>query len=98
MSQDIETQTGTAVETPPRTVDVAVIGAGYVGLPLAQTFAEAGRTALLVDVVPEVVEALNRGESHIKDVPTERLRAARRLRARSARPPTTRRSGARTRS
>ncbi len=64
----------TAVEAPPRVVDVAVIGAGYVGVPLAQTFAEAGRTALLVDVVPDVVAALNRGESHIKDVPTERLR------------------------
>src|SRR5512134_38391 len=74
MSQDITTPTRTAVETPPRTVDVAVIGAGYVGVPLAQTFADAGRTALLVDVVPEVVAALNRGESHIRDVPTERLR------------------------
>jgi UDP-N-acetyl-D-glucosamine dehydrogenase len=74
MSREITTPTGIAVETPPRTVDVAVVGAGYVGLPLAQTFAEAGRTALLVDVVAEVVEALNRGESHIKDVPTERFR------------------------
>jgi UDP-N-acetyl-D-glucosamine dehydrogenase len=62
-----------AVATPEQTVDVAVVGAGYVGVPLAQTFAEAGRTALLVDVVPEVVDALNRGESHIKDVPSERL-------------------------
>ena len=54
--------------------DVAIVGAGYVGMPLAQTFADAGRTALLVDVQPAVVEAVNRGESHIKDVPTERLR------------------------
>src|SRR5262245_41753068 len=74
MSHEIDTETGIDVEKPTRTVAIAVIGAGYVGVPLAQTFAEAGRTALLVDVVPAVVESLNRGESHIKDVPTERLR------------------------
>ena len=50
--------------------DVAIIGAGYVGLPLAQIFAEAGRRVLLVDVVRARVEALNRGESHIEDVPS----------------------------
>ena len=55
------------------TWDVAIIGAGYVGLPLAETFAGAGRRVLLVDVVPELVDALNRGESHIEDVPSERL-------------------------
>ena len=55
--------------------DVAVIGAGYVGLPLAATFAEGGHRVLLVDVKPHVVEALNRGESHIEDVPSERLAA-----------------------
>jgi UDP-N-acetyl-D-glucosamine dehydrogenase len=55
--------------------DIAVIGAGYVGVPLAHTFAEAGHKAVLVDVVPEVVNALNRGESHIKDVPSEALKA-----------------------
>jgi UDP-N-acetyl-D-glucosamine dehydrogenase len=54
--------------------DVAVIGAGYVGVPHATTFAEAGCTVLVVDVVPEVVDALNRGESHIEDVPSERPR------------------------
>jgi UDP-N-acetyl-D-glucosamine dehydrogenase len=54
--------------------DVAVIGAGYVGVPLAATFAEAGRRVLLVDVQPNVVEALNRGESHIEDVSSERLK------------------------
>jgi UDP-N-acetyl-D-glucosamine dehydrogenase len=52
---------------------LAIVGAGYVGLPLAQTFAEAGRRVLLVDVDEHVVAALNRGESHIKDVPSEVL-------------------------
>jgi len=54
--------------------DIAVIGAGYVGMPHAQTFAEAGKRVVLVDVVPSVVEAINRGESHIKDVPSETLK------------------------
>ena len=54
--------------------DVAVIGAGYVGLPLAVTFAEAGRRVLVIDVQPRIVEALNGGTSHIEDVTSERLR------------------------
>jgi UDP-N-acetyl-D-glucosamine dehydrogenase len=54
--------------------EIAVIGAGYVGVPLAHTFAQAGHKAVLIDVVPEVVDALNRGESHIKDVPSEELK------------------------
>jgi UDP-N-acetyl-D-glucosamine dehydrogenase len=55
------------------TYDVGVIGAGYVGVPLAATFAEAGCRVLLVDVLEDVVAALNSGESHILDVPSERL-------------------------
>jgi UDP-N-acetyl-D-glucosamine dehydrogenase len=51
-----------------RTWDVAIIGAGYVGLPLAQTFAEAGQRVLVVDVVPAIVEQINAGKSHIEDV------------------------------
>ena len=53
--------------------DVAVIGAGYVGVPLAATFGEAGQRVLLIDVQSAVVEALNRGKSHIEDVSDERL-------------------------
>jgi UDP-N-acetyl-D-glucosamine dehydrogenase len=53
--------------------DVGIIGAGYVGLPLSTTFAEAGCRVLLVDVVEPVAAALNRGESHIADVESERL-------------------------
>jgi len=56
------------------TWDVAIIGAGYVGVPLAFTFADAGQRVLLVDVQTDLVEALNRGESHIEDVTSERLK------------------------
>jgi UDP-N-acetyl-D-glucosamine dehydrogenase len=54
--------------------DIAVIGAGYVGMPHAQAFAEAGKKVVMVDVLEDVVNAINRGESHIADVPSERLR------------------------
>jgi UDP-N-acetyl-D-glucosamine dehydrogenase len=53
---------------------VAIIGAGYVGVPLAEVFGQAGHTILLVDTVPERVEMLNRGESYIDDVSSESLR------------------------
>src|SRR5947208_9874434 len=52
--------------------DIAVVGAGYVGLPLSTTFAEAGCRVLVVDVVERVVEGLNRGETHIEDVESAR--------------------------
>jgi UDP-N-acetyl-D-glucosamine dehydrogenase len=54
--------------------DIAVIGAGYVGMPHAQTFAEAGKKVVLIDVLQPVVDAINRGESHIKDVSSEDLK------------------------
>jgi UDP-N-acetyl-D-glucosamine dehydrogenase len=60
-------------DAPSATADVAIVGAGYVGVPLAQTFAEAGRTVLLVDVDAERVAQLNRGESYIEDVPSASL-------------------------
>ena len=53
--------------------DVAIVGAGYVGVPLAHVFAEGGKTVVLVDVVPERVEWLNRGESYVEDVPSDVL-------------------------
>ena len=53
---------------------VGIVGAGYVGLPLAQVFAEAGRQALLVEIDKDRVDAINRGESYIKDIPSEGLR------------------------
>jgi UDP-N-acetyl-D-glucosamine dehydrogenase len=54
--------------------DVAIVGAGYVGLPLARTFADAGKSVLLVDVDASRVAQLNAGESYIEDIPAEVLR------------------------
>ncbi len=54
--------------------DVAIVGAGYVGVPLAKTFADVGKSVVLVDVNPDRVDQLNRGESYIEDVPTEVLK------------------------
>jgi UDP-N-acetyl-D-glucosamine dehydrogenase len=56
-----------------KTTDVAIVGAGYVGIPLAQVFAQAGRSVLLVEIDKERVAQLNRGESPIEDVPSEVL-------------------------
>ncbi len=54
--------------------EVAIVGAGYVGVPLARTFADAGPSVLLVDVAEARVAQLNAGESYIEDVPTDVLR------------------------
>jgi len=53
--------------------ELAIVGAGYVGVPLAQVFAEAGRRVVLVDVDDARVGRLQRGESYIEDVPSETL-------------------------
>ncbi|MCA9913212.1 MAG: nucleotide sugar dehydrogenase [Anaerolineae bacterium] len=57
-----------------RTATVGIVGLGYVGLPLAVEFAEAGYTVIGVDVDAGKVEKLNAGNSYIEDIPTERLR------------------------
>jgi UDP-N-acetyl-D-glucosamine dehydrogenase len=54
--------------------DVAIVGAGYVGLPLARTFADAGKSVLLVDVDANRVAQLNDGASYIEDVASEVLK------------------------
>ncbi len=54
-------------------MSVAVVGLGYVGLPLAVAFAETGEQVIGFDLDPAKVEALNRGESYIEDVPSSKL-------------------------
>ena len=48
--------------------NIAVIGAGYVGLPLAVAFAEAGHAVLCVEPDAGRVGRINAGDSYIKDV------------------------------
>jgi UDP-N-acetyl-D-glucosamine dehydrogenase len=55
--------------------DVAIVGAGYVGVPLARVFAEAGQKVVLVDIQQSRVDELNRSESYIEDVTSEELQA-----------------------
>src|SRR5687767_12336841 len=49
-------------------VDLVVLGLGYVGLPLAQEATRAGLSVVGYDVGPRVVEELNAGRSHVDDV------------------------------
>ena len=52
---------------------ISIIGLGYVGLPLAAIFVEAGFRVIGIDVDPGRVESVNRGESYVQDVPSETL-------------------------
>ena len=54
---------------------VGVIGLGYVGLPLAVAFAEAGCDVVGIDVDQRRLARLQRGESDIEDVPSELVKA-----------------------
>ncbi len=56
-----------------RKARVGVVGLGYVGLPLAAAFAEAGFPVLGIDADPRRVEDLRRGRSPTPDVGPERL-------------------------
>ncbi len=61
----------TRIET--RAATIGVIGMGYVGLPLAVAFGEAGCSVLGFDLDPEKVVALNRGKSYIKHFAGDRI-------------------------
>jgi len=56
-----------------RTAHIAILGLGYVGLPLAAIFAEAGFRVTGIDPDRHKVETIRRGASHIQDVPGEQV-------------------------
>jgi UDP-N-acetyl-D-glucosamine dehydrogenase len=56
-----------------RQAQVVVLGLGYVGLPLATVFADAGFSVIGVDPDQRKVDTICRGESHIPDVPAEQV-------------------------
>ncbi len=61
-----------------KTARVGVLGMGYVGLPLAVAFAEAGFHVTGIDPDGRKVETFKRGKSYIQDVPDERVAPLRR--------------------
>ena len=67
-----------------RTARVAVVGLGYVGLPLAVALAASGYEVIGIDLDPIKIEAVNQGRSYIADVAdAELLAQSSRLRATS---------------
>lgn len=52
---------------------LAIIGLGYVGLPLGLRFAEEGASVLGLDVDPAKVDSLNQGQSYIKHIAAEQI-------------------------
>jgi len=56
-----------------RTAVFGVVGLGYVGLPLAVELADAGYRVVGFDVKADVADRVNAGDSHIQDVPSDRL-------------------------
>src|SRR5258708_16053272 len=75
-----------------REATIGVVGLGYVGLPLAITFAEAGFSVLGLEVDRRKIASIESGESYINDIasqPLAKLTAPRRLKPTSDfRPPT----------
>src|ERR1051326_2553318 len=57
----------------PHKANGGVVGLGYVGLPLVVEFAHAGFCVTGIDVQQSKVDAVNRGESYVQDVPTAAL-------------------------
>jgi UDP-N-acetyl-D-glucosamine dehydrogenase len=56
--------------------NVVIVGLGYVGLPLALKFAEAGFSVTGIDMQAEKVNKVNRGRSFIDDVDSKHLSKA----------------------
>ena len=58
-----------------RDILFGVVGLGYVGLPLAVELVNAGYRVLGYDITQRVVDGLNAGRSHVKDISTAQLQA-----------------------
>jgi len=58
-----------------REATVAVVGLGYVGLPLSVAIADSGFPVVGIDSDEQRVKGINGGESHIQDVPSSHIRA-----------------------
>jgi UDP-N-acetyl-D-glucosamine dehydrogenase len=70
MPEDAEHPGATKMDKIPRP-EIAIVGLGYVGLPLSLQFARSGVAVLGLDIDSDKVNALNRGHSYIKHIPAE---------------------------
>lgn len=52
---------------------IAIVGLGYVGLPLSLQFARSGARVIGLDIDPEKVELCNKGQSYIKHIQSETI-------------------------
>ncbi len=68
LTTTLATKIPLAEKISEHTVRIAVIGIGYVGLPLAVAFAEQGMNTTGLDLDRHKVDTINRGESYIPDV------------------------------
>jgi UDP-N-acetyl-D-glucosamine dehydrogenase len=55
-------------------MSIGIVGLGYVGLPLAVAFAEAGHNVVALDIDQRKIAAIRSGDSYIEDIPSDRLR------------------------
>jgi len=57
----------------PESKTIAIVGLGYVGLPLSIQFARAGCTVIGLDIDPAKVDAVNTGRSYISHIPSDTI-------------------------
>lgn len=77
MALELTTRASLSVQLKARielkTANVAIIGLGYVGLPLAETFSASGYPVVGFDIDPDKVRKLRMGQSYIRHISAERV-------------------------
>src|SRR5664279_3422795 len=84
MMRDLAHERASVQRQATKYMKIAVIGLGYVGLPLSFQFARSGVTVLGLDIDTAKVDALNQGRSYIKHISADTVAEALRSGAFSA--------------
>ena len=59
-----------------KTAKIGIVGLGYVGLPLMLRYVDIGYQVLGFDIDTNKVDKLNKGESYIEHIPSDKIAAA----------------------
>jgi UDP-N-acetyl-D-glucosamine dehydrogenase len=73
---DIRSEKGLLSRIKAKNFTAAIVGMGYVGLPLAMEFADAGIPVIGIDIDGSKVRTLRAGKSYIGDIPSEAVKSA----------------------